>query len=182
MNSILYFAYGSNLDVDQVRGRLGRPALHPVVKAELRGWSFAFNKHSDDGSDKANIVADPSGRVLGCLYDLTSAELDTLAAYEKGYAVINVEVSPGAERRAAKTFVAKRERLCSLGCGPAKEYLDRIINGARAVGIDEAYISQIRSVGKRRPVTLGTRSSRLTTRTISRLRRRKPARKAKRDR
>ncbi len=146
---LLYFAYGSNLDVEQMRQRLRNPALCPIGLAELRGWSFEFNKHSEKNgikSDKANIVAAPTGRVLGCLYDLTPEELDTLwQRYEKGYNIIDVDVFCDAGRQAAKTFVA--ERLCSEGCGPAQEYLDLIIKGARSVGLAEGYVDRIKSLG-----------------------------------
>lgn len=144
MKFVLYFAYGSNLDVDQMRERLDKPTLHPAGVAELGGWSFAFNKHSTDGSDKANIVTDASGRVLGCLYDLTPADLAILARHEAGYTIRDVEVIREGSPVTAKVFVAKQ--VCDKECGPSKSYRDQIVRGARAIGIDGTYIELLRSL------------------------------------
>jgi hypothetical protein len=139
--SVLSFAYGSNLDADQVRQRLGDGTLTPVGVAELAGWALAFNKHSDgDGTHKANIIPSPSGRVLGCVDDLSDAQLESLAKYEPGYETREVAVTCRGAPRTAKTFVSAA--TCGCGHGPSPAYLGVIIRGARAVGLDREYIEQ----------------------------------------
>ena len=61
-----YFAYGSNLFVNQKETRTGR--IRQAVRARLKGYRFAFNKRGSGGQIYANIVPDDTGEVWGVVY------------------------------------------------------------------------------------------------------------------
>jgi predicted N-acetyltransferase YhbS len=88
--SFLYFAYGSNLWVPQMRSRC--PSATPRGTAVLEGWELAYDKPSTDGSAKLNIRAVPGGSVLGVLYEIEDGERGNLDAAEPGYRPIGVEL------------------------------------------------------------------------------------------
>ncbi len=66
----LYFAYGSNLDLEHMRERC--PWSEPICAARLRRHCLAFAGHSAlwEGG-VATLVADPVGTLDGLLYALT---------------------------------------------------------------------------------------------------------------
>ncbi len=63
MSSILYFAYGSNMNLDQMAMRCPGAELGPV--ARLHGWKYFIN-----GDGYAGIEQAENAEVLGCLWAL----------------------------------------------------------------------------------------------------------------
>src|SRR6266849_9020151 len=61
-----YFAYGSNLLVDQKEERTGR--IRQAVRCRLPGYRFAFNKRGAGGQIYANIVPDEKSEAWGVIY------------------------------------------------------------------------------------------------------------------
>src|SRR5215203_2020492 len=58
-----YFAYGSNLDIDQKELRTG--TIRHAEACRLPGYRFLFNKRGSNGQCFANIVPDRSADVWG---------------------------------------------------------------------------------------------------------------------
>ena len=56
-----YFAYGSNLFINQKERRTGR--IRQAVRCRLPGFRFAFNKRGNGGQVYANIVPDDAAEV-----------------------------------------------------------------------------------------------------------------------
>jgi Gamma-glutamyl cyclotransferase, AIG2-like len=81
-----YFAYGSNLWVDQMIRRIGpiRQGDDWPRFVQLPGYRLAFNMQGDCGRVFANIVQ-PGEAVLGVVYRCGPAALDILDRYESGY-------------------------------------------------------------------------------------------------
>lgn len=69
-NADWYFAYGSNLWIEQMEDRTG-----PIAKgadqprqARLSGYRLAFNVGGQRGQVYANIVPNPGDEVIGVVY------------------------------------------------------------------------------------------------------------------
>ena len=139
-----YFAYGSNLCVEQMlrrTGPIGEGKDSPCV-ARLPGYRLVFNMQGDDGLVYANIIQ-PGDGVIGVLYRCSAAALASLDAYEEGYGRRPVLVTlEGGATREAMAYVARPECTANGGV-PSPEYLGIIIRGARRHGLPEAYIRSI---------------------------------------
>src|SRR5690242_17987929 len=92
----LTFAYGSNLDLAQMRARC--PRAERIETAVLRGYRIAFHGHSMRwGGAVATLVRTPGATVLGVLYRLSQHDLARLDRFE------------GAPRVYARTRVSLRD-------------------------------------------------------------------------
>ena len=77
----LYFAYGSNLSLEQMRKRC--PGHQLVGIAVLSNHRVVCNKKGDNGVDYyAGIDCSPGDEVLGALYQLTEKDITSLDVSE----------------------------------------------------------------------------------------------------
>ena len=74
-DTFLYFAYGSNMNPEQIRRRI--PEARAVGRATLRGWKLVERLYAD-------IEKSRGSRVEGVLYLVTKTELHRLDLHE-GY-------------------------------------------------------------------------------------------------
>jgi cation transport regulator ChaC len=89
-----YFAYGSNLWMDQVverTGPIGQGDDRPRI-ALLANYRLVFNMQDGRGEVFANIMAGGDG-VAGVVYRLTHEALERMDQYEQGYHRKRVHVS-----------------------------------------------------------------------------------------
>ncbi|MCR4411263.1 MAG: gamma-glutamylcyclotransferase [Thermoguttaceae bacterium] len=146
-----YFAYGSNLLIDQKEARTGpiRQGSERPRIARLADYRLAFNKRGTGGVVYANVVASPSAEVIGVVYRCNPESMRKMDAKEIGYERKTVKVTAdNGEALEAVTYVAKPEYVCHEDT-PPKDYLDRIINGARQHGLPEDYIKSIEALAGR---------------------------------
>jgi gamma-glutamylcyclotransferase (GGCT)/AIG2-like uncharacterized protein YtfP len=81
MNTVLVFAYGSNLDDKQMRARCSSARVE--ARAVLPNHALAFGGFSHRwGGAVASVVPEPGARVQGLLYRITSPELGNLDRHE----------------------------------------------------------------------------------------------------
>jgi gamma-glutamylcyclotransferase len=146
----LYFAYGSNLCAERLRGRVASAeTLGPAI---LPGRRLTMDKRGRDGSGKANVVPDGRGEVWGVVYSLHAADWSALDAYEAGYARVGVEVrtrlaTQAEERLLAWTYVAEQRTEDPV---PFDWYKRLIVEGARAHGLPEAWLARLEALPARR--------------------------------
>jgi hypothetical protein len=136
----LYFAYGSNLDLEQMRERC--PWSEPLCAARLRRHRLAFAGHSAlwDGG-VATLVADPFGHVDGVLYALTDndiAALDRWEGHPNVYRRERVSVRAGSRGLSAYTYI----RSANPPANPSAEYLSRIERAYRRHQFDVAALRE----------------------------------------
>jgi gamma-glutamylcyclotransferase len=150
VNDTWYFAYGSNLLVDQKEQRTR--SIRSAVRCRLPAYRFAFNKRpgSDDGA-YANIVPDTSASVWGVAYLCDEAAIIALDSYEGvsdgHYRHEDVQVVTDAgDVLQALTYVAGDDFVCEQR-RPRGDYLDRILVGARHHGLPEDYIEVLETLG-----------------------------------
>lgn len=140
----LYFAYGSNLLVEQMTARIGAADLleRGVRIARLEGHRLTFRPMEPDGPAYADILPG-EGFVLGIVYRLRESELQTLDRFEKGYDRRTVAVvGPEGETLHAEAYYSKATAP-QVGGVPSEAYLGRITTGAGQRGLPEAYIAGI---------------------------------------
>jgi len=143
------FSYGSNLDRKQKEDRTKK--IREERLCRLPRYRFAFNKQALDGGVKANIVQDEKEEVWGVVYRCSPKALERMDIYERvgggDYIRTNVEVlTCSGEHLPAVTYMAGPKYVCAEGV-PSRDYLERILRGAREHGLPEPYISQLERLG-----------------------------------
>ena len=139
-----YFAYGSNLCIDQMASRTGLIAQGddcPRI-ARLPDHRLVFNMQGEDGQVYGNVER-PGEGVIGAIYRCSPAALDKLDFFESGYGRRRILViDEHGTNLEAIIYVAKADRIVSAK-QPSTEYLAKIVRGARQHGLPEAYIREI---------------------------------------
>ena len=141
---VRYFAYGSSLDLARMRARV--PAVGLIGPALLQGVRLTFDKRGGDGSGKANLAEDAASHVWGVLYALEWAHLPILDAFEPDYERVRVSVEREGARLTAETYVST---LCAPALAVTNWYKELVVEGARAHGLPDAYVAQLRRLPAR---------------------------------
>lgn len=143
-----YFGYGSNMDLRSLRAKGVQPLRSQP--AALHGWRLRFNVQHffphEGGVGNIEPVDDPSSVVHGVLHqchDAHLAPLDATEAYGYGYDRIPVtlETADGPQQAIA---YAGLPPFINDACLPTRRYLNILLQGARAAGLDPAYVEALR--------------------------------------
>jgi cation transport regulator ChaC len=145
-DDVWYFAYGSNLWIEQkelrtsaIRTGNDRPRI-----ARLADFRFAFNKRGSKGQVYANIMTCPGEHVIGVVYRCKPSTVETMSGFEGGYerktVVVVIDDNSSVE---AITYVAMEKNVVD-DTRPSDEYLTRIVNGAIQHGLPPEYIEKIK--------------------------------------
>ena len=150
MGDVLYFAYGSNLDFAQMKGRC--PSARFAGVAKLPGRRLAFTRWSGGRKGAvADAVADPAGEVWGVVFEITAEDLEVLDRCEgftpggSGNAYVREKCTvwlDGEEQRPvqAEVYFAVPEENPGL---PSRDYRDQILRGARDWRLPPEYIARV---------------------------------------
>ena len=153
---MLYFAYGSNMDWDQMRGRCPSCRFDSIASAE--GYRLAFTRFSKNRQcGVADIVASAGSDVWGVVFEIPEDEVNVLDKSE-GY-------SPG---RAREKNAYERRKLDVFGQGsnasaitvwtyvvvnklrsppkPSAEYKATILTGARHWKLPANYLEELERI------------------------------------
>ncbi len=145
MSRTLYFAYGSNLDLRQMRRRC--PGSEVVGRARLPDYRLGFTRYATKRKGGvADIVPEPGAEVWGALYDVDDAGMASLDEFEgvpRAYRRIDVVVldDEGDEREAVAYFANKTGEFA-----PGRAYLGLIITGCRDHKLPEEYVQGLESI------------------------------------
>jgi sulfite reductase (NADPH) flavoprotein alpha-component len=142
-----YFGYGSNLNLTSLRAKGVEPLSSR--RAVLHGWCLRFNvqhffRH-EGGVGNIEPSEIPGDRVLGLFHtcpDDALSHLDAAEACGHGYNRITVGVMANGERISAYTYVGMPAFIDDR-CLPSRRYLNILIDGARASGLDPDYVRQL---------------------------------------
>jgi len=154
--AMLYFAYGSNLDLDQMRERC--PGHQVVGLAALQDYRLGFPLFSGLwGGGVAGLSHAHGEKVWGAVYELTEADLAALDAYEgwKGagnqHNVYDREVVTVDLVRPDDGSVPRRVRATTYvprtfnPSAPSQHYLETVLRGARHHRLPEDYVERLRA-------------------------------------
>ena len=154
---MLYFAYGSNLDLDQLRARA--PDARVVGLGLLRDHKLTFPLRSVTwGGGAAGVSHAHGGTVWGVLYELTESDLASLDAYEGWHGpgshhntydreLVTVELTRPDDgsvprRVRATTYFARNLNPTP----PTRQYLDTMLRGARHHRLPPEYIEWLETI------------------------------------
>ena len=151
--AVLYFAYGSNMSLAQMRQRC--PASPAVGIGLLDGYRLVFPRYSAKRKcGAASIEPHPSEEVWGVIYDMDPADLNALdrhegydpqrAAHLNSYNRHNVRVlRDGAGESECLTYVATVQPGTFH---PSAHYHGLICAGAVENGLPQSYIQKLREI------------------------------------
>lgn len=133
----LYFAYGSNLDVAQMRERC--PDSRPMHPATLPDYRLVFSGISRrwGNAGSASVMAQPGAEVAGLVYRMPPGDIATLDGYESVPTVYTRQEvrarTPEGESLAVFTY----QRLDHTLNPPHMGYFFKIWGGYRVFGLQE---------------------------------------------
>ena len=142
MSRVLYFAYGSNLDAEQLRARC--PSSSSRFAARLRPHRLDFTHYSTRWTGGAADVLPHSGEeVWGVVYELDEGDLTLLDRFESGYerVTLSVEAEDGASH-AVITYMVRQKRNFL----PSDIYLDKILRWGERWELPAEYLASLRQV------------------------------------
>lgn len=143
-----YFAYGSNMNLKQMKKRCGLDTFKPICKAYLPGYKFLYDGYSHSrGGAVANIVESENSIVWGALYHITKECLQRLDKYE-GYPTFykrkEVTIKTDDEKEyLAWVYYRESEREGE----PPHEYRQIILEGAKNWRLPDDYIEKFLKAG-----------------------------------
>jgi hypothetical protein len=146
LKHVWYFIYGSNLFEEQLNNRLksiGDRYLQKI-RCSLKGYKFIYNKKSNDGSTKGNLIENQSSVVQGIAILLLESTLDAfILNYEQGYRKNEVKImmvnDDNYENQVQfKAYTCLSENI--ITAPPSQDYVSKILNGARENHLPEEYI------------------------------------------
>ena len=145
-----YFGYGSNLSESSLRAK--GVAFRSAQPAVLAGWRLAFdipNFFAIEGHT-GNIVPAPGAEVHGVVYeceDGSLAVLDELEALGVAYERQTVTVRTYAgEHVSTFVYTGIPDYAAPEDGPPSLRYRNILVRGARAMGLDPAYVERLGSV------------------------------------
>ena len=146
--SMLYFAYGNNMDEDEMKRKGKCPSSFCLGTGYLINKKLVFTKESTKWKLAANITSSYGDKVYGVLYDIINPpEWESLKNAEKGYHHVNVRVRVLPDRHIVSAVTYEAEPGAVVEEGPtAREYLEKLIKGAREHHLPEEYIRFLESV------------------------------------
>jgi len=149
----LYFAYGSNLNLEMINQKCTKPRILGIAK--LAGHKLGFYEHSViwDGAVET-VVPDTQSEVWGALYQLESYAWEQLDNCEDvrldgsgEYFHYPVEVLDE-QNELQDASMYKKARLGEAK-QPSTEYLNIIIQGAKEQGLPENYIAILQNIASK---------------------------------
>ena len=145
-DTLVYFAYGSNMSVCRLKGRVS--SAKPVGIGWLPKHKLMFRKRSQDGSGKCDIAPSDACRVFGVLFEIHSCQEKALDQYEglcHGYLKkgCSVQVDEGRCMLAFVYYAAATHVDDKLK--PYTWYLKHVIIGANEASLPQTYVDQVSS-------------------------------------
>jgi len=135
MDGQLYFAYGSNINLEQMAVRC--PAATPVCPVALDNYRLAF-RGSFNFSGVATIIPAQGEKVYGLLWRITPAceqALDRYEGYPRLYGKEQVTVRDrNGQQYPVMVYIMARE-FCLDPAEPSQSYFSGIVQGCKQNGI-----------------------------------------------
>lgn len=145
---MFYFAYGSNMNLDQMRER--RVSYENSRRALLRDYKLGFTKTSKRyNAGVADIIESKGNFVEGVLYEVTEegmANLDKFEGIEQNVykrVKVVVQLESGEELETITYKIINEDKPF---IPPAKEYMDKIIKGAETHRLSKNYIQKLKAI------------------------------------
>lgn len=133
---MLYFAYGSNLNMVQMKGRCSDS--HPVAKVKLKDYKLVFNRVAD-------IIESKSDTVYGAIYEVSDKDIKCLDRYE-GYPRLYTKINVTVEDEFGEIYDAFVYVMVFKGkMEPSESYYNIIKQGFRDWNLPPQYLIKARN-------------------------------------
>lgn len=146
----LYFAYGSNMNPEQLRLRGVRPLNAAIAKLPNHDVAFFGHSRTWDGAMET-VVSSPGRDVWGVLYQLTFTGSDVLDGWQDvrldgtgSYFHCPTEVIDTDEK--SHIALLYKKDILGVPLKPSREYLDYIVRGGMQHGLPADYIERLRGI------------------------------------
>jgi len=146
----LYFAYGSNLSLEQIGQKCSNPRVLGIARLAAHKIGFYGYSAVWDGAVET-VVPDEQSEVWGVLYQLEASDWERLDNCEDAradgtgaYFHYPVEVLDE-QQTIREATIYKKDRL-GQPQHPSTEYLSVIIQGAKEQGLPESYVAALQSI------------------------------------
>ena len=138
----LYFAYGSNLDEQQMRERC--PGSRALFRARLpeHRLDFTYLSATRWRGGTADIVPEPGSVVFGLVYAMGDGDFASLDGFEAGYERVRLVVEDDAGASHAVTSYRVREKG---SFAPHELYLGKILREAERLRFPVEYTAKLRA-------------------------------------
>lgn len=147
MDTMLYFAYGSNMSTPRLTDRV--PSARVVAVARLYKHRLRFHKKSKDNSGKcdAKCTGDDTDIVYGVVFEISAEEkpeLDRKEGLRNGYdeKSVSIYTHDGNVLNAVTYYATNTDPKLK----PYEWYKEHVVRGAREHGLPAEYISTIAAV------------------------------------
>ena len=147
-NSVLYYAYGSNLNFNQMKQRC--PSAIFAAIARLPGYRLTFPRMADSwGGGVAGIELDSTSSILGAIYKLSFDDLLILDKYEgvsnRDYIRVSLIVYlQNSSSQEVWSYLANPEKDNPFR--PSRLYMETIIAGAKYHCLPHEYIEHLKRI------------------------------------
>lgn len=145
-DSMLYFAYGSNMATSRLRAPDRVPQAEPCGCAILRDFGLRWHKRSKDGSGKCDVVPSLGECVHGVLFRIPPGSwcaLDRVEGVGHGYERCVVIVDWQERKETVFTYRATETDPALI---PYDCYKAHVLRGAREHVLPEDYVRALESV------------------------------------
>ena len=132
MSNQLYFAYGSNMNLNQMAFRC--PDAKVIESVQVENYRLAFR-----GSGVATILLEKGSRVEGVLWRISADDersLDVYEGYPRLYGKEKIEVQLSSGQRISTMAYCMNNPYARYPAMPSKNYLAGILEGCRQNRID----------------------------------------------
>jgi hypothetical protein len=147
----LYFAYGSNMNLDQMRALCSKPVFVGVARlADHRLAFYGYSRTWDGGLE--TVVPAPGHEVWGVLFALGNTDWERLDSSQdarmdgSGMYFHSPVTVTDLESREHSARLYKKDAQGEPR-NPSQEYLEHIVRGATANGLPPSYIEVLRAIG-----------------------------------
>jgi gamma-glutamylcyclotransferase len=141
---MLYFTYGSFMDIENLKKHC--PSAEFVCRGMIPNWEVQFNYYSTNyNGGVTGIEPAINGIVRGAVYEIPPMEMEHLDTIEgipngKYYRHPIMVVSEAGEPMLAHVYRTQNPRG---PFNPTKLYLKYMIEGAKALGLSDEYITTL---------------------------------------
>lgn len=133
---MLYVAYGSNLNREQMEYRV--PGAKPYGNGFIHNWKLDF--HGNDGSAYATITRATGHKVPVVLWEMSDKQETVMDRYEgfpNSYYKRNIAVYINGRKKFGTVYIMNNSRRVAR---PSRKYVNTIRRGYEAFGLDLEYL------------------------------------------
>ncbi len=144
---MLYFAFGSNMNLPQMKKRC--PGSRLLSAATLENFQFVYDGKSERwGGAVGNVISAPGKRVIGGLFEIKDGDLMSLDQYEGFPIRYKRKELPVKKQDGEVVFAIVYFREGEKPGLPSDSYRVAVVEGARDCGVPEEYIKEFLDIGQ----------------------------------